>query len=59
MCNSSFLLCVYAGGVNMTEKKNDGSEIQELVSKPALEKILLVSQIFSMITIPVVLAIIG
>ena len=59
MCKYSFLLCVTAGGLNMTEKKNEGSEIQELVSKPALEKALLISQIFSMIAIPVVLAIIG
>lgn len=41
----------------MTEKENFVS--QELVSETALKKALLLSQIFSMIAIPVVLALIG
>lgn len=43
----------------MTEKKNQVSEVKEFVSKHSLEKALLISQIFSMIAIPVVLTLIG
>lgn len=43
----------------MAEKENEDSEIKEFVSKSSLEKALLISQIFSMIAIPVVLALIG
>lgn len=43
----------------MAEKENEESAIKEFVSKSSLEKALLISQIFSMIAIPVVLALIG
>lgn len=43
----------------MTEKNSEEFNSQELVSELALKKALLLSQIFSMIAIPVVLALIG
>lgn len=45
--------------MRMSKFKSKGSSNREMVSKTALEKALLISQIFSMIAIPVVLAAIG